>query len=138
MTSWQLFKRLATVQTQAFSATAARIDKQPVHAQVAILFARLDADRDGKLSKQEVLAGAHMLGLSEQEASECFDRLDANNDNSISRAEFHVLDDSLFSVGGMRSFIANITSSTDRPMPTGRWSVSSDKMEKSYAYDHSL
>jgi len=50
------------------------------------VFARLDADRDGKLSEAE-FAQAH-AGASDQEKKQQFAAWDSNRDKSISKEEF--------------------------------------------------
>jgi Ca2+-binding EF-hand superfamily protein len=50
------------------------------------VFARLDADRDGKLSEAEFSRAS--AGASDQEKKQQFSEWDADGDNSISKAEF--------------------------------------------------
>ena len=54
------------------------------------MFARLDADRNGSLTKAEADAGREQVRekFVERRADHTFEQLDTNRDNSISRAEF--------------------------------------------------
>ena len=74
--------------------------RQQVIARVDALFARLDANHDGRVTPEEMQAmGERRRGEMQQHAGEMrehagdmrqhmFDRLDANHDGSISREEF--------------------------------------------------
>ena len=55
------------------------------------LFDLLDANKDGVLSKAEVVAGAPQLRMSLFEAGQFFDLLDANHDGVLQRNEFQSL-----------------------------------------------
>src|SRR5437868_1156088 len=62
------------------------VTRQQVIARVDAMFARLDADHDGRLTPEEMhAAGAHRRAEMRQHI---FDRLDANHDGMISREEF--------------------------------------------------
>jgi len=58
---------------------------------VNALFDLLDANKDGVLSKAEVVAGAPQLRMSLFEAGQLFDLLDANHDGVLQRKEFQSL-----------------------------------------------
>lgn len=59
----------------------------------AELFAILDTNMDGTLSRDEVIAGANTLGLTVEEAGALFDDLDADGDGSLVLAELAVLEE---------------------------------------------
>jgi hypothetical protein len=59
----------------------------------AELFTILDTNRDGTLSRDEVLAGAYTLGLSSEEARALFDDLDTDGDGALVLAELAVLEE---------------------------------------------
>lgn len=70
-----------------------------VAAHVRTMFARLDSNHDGSITKSEVeaakagrgdRAGRHMPGAMGDHAG-MFDRMDANHDGNISRAEFDAM-----------------------------------------------
>ena len=66
--------------------TEGDITRQQVIAHVDEMFARLDADHDGRVTPEEMrAAGAHRRDEMRQHM---FDRLDANHDGMISREEF--------------------------------------------------
>jgi len=54
----------------------------------ASLFYHIDADRDGKITAQELYAGLSDQGFKPHEIDPLFLRLDANHDESITKAEF--------------------------------------------------
>ena len=69
--------------------------RDEVVAMVREHFGRLDADKDGSITTEEVMKehgqwGDHpqMMRLERRDPKEAFDRLDANKDGSISRDEF--------------------------------------------------
>ena len=59
------------------------------------LFMLLDTDGNGKLDRDEVIAGAGNLKMTLEEASELFDSLDVDDDGVLTKSEF---------TGGMESF----------------------------------
>ena len=62
------------------------VTRQQVIARVDAIFARLDANHDGRITPDEMHAmGAHRR---EEMRGRMFDRLDANHDGMISREEF--------------------------------------------------
>lgn len=69
------------------------ITRQQAIAHVDEMFGRLDANRDGRVTPDEMqAAGMHrreeMMHRREEMRQHMFDRLDANHDGSISREEF--------------------------------------------------
>ena len=69
-------------------------NRAEVASQVQAMFARLDTDRNGWLTKAEADAGRAVIRekrierRAERRADHTFEQLDTNRDNSISRAEF--------------------------------------------------
>src|SRR5262245_16768980 len=74
-------------------------DKTMTRAEVVAMvrdhFGRLDADKNGSITTDEVMAGHDKMGghfremrLERRDPKEAFDRLDTNKDGSISRDEF--------------------------------------------------
>jgi len=62
------------------------VTRQQVVAHVDEMFARLDANRDGRVTPEEMhAAGEHRR---EEMRAHVFDRIDANHDGNISREEF--------------------------------------------------
>ena len=57
----------------------------------AALFDLLDTNKDGVLTKAEVVAGAPQLRMSLFEAARLFDLLDTNGDGVLQRGEFEVI-----------------------------------------------
>ena len=49
------------------------------------LFEAIDRDNDGSLTREEVVAGAPLLGMSEEEASHFFDKLDVDRTGALSK-----------------------------------------------------
>ena len=49
------------------------------------LFDKLDADKDGALSKEEIVAAAARLGLTEDQAGALFDKLDKDDSGLLTR-----------------------------------------------------
>jgi len=66
----------------------------------AELFAILDTNTDGTLSRDEVIAGANTLGLTVEEAGALFDDLDADGDGALVLAELAVLEEEDDDEGG--------------------------------------
>jgi len=64
------------------------------------LFERLDENGDGELSREEVIAGASLLNMTEEQASAFFDDLDDDGSGAIDRKEFEKAEDL------MRAYIA--------------------------------
>ena len=54
------------------------------------LFDILDVDKDGAISKEEVVLNAERLELTEKDAAELFDELDVDKSGSLSRQELKV------------------------------------------------
>ena len=52
------------------------------------LFAALDANQNGELTREEVVAGHALLKMSEDKAAELFDSLDVNGDGVLTKGEF--------------------------------------------------
>ena len=77
----------------AGSGSAASDDSK---AQKAKLFADLDTNHDGVLSRDEVINGAGRLGMSVDEASALFSKLDSNNDGVLSLHEFESMSKTQF------------------------------------------
>lgn len=85
----------------AFTATAPQAPRHEMKAmtraemlkRVQEHFAKLDANKDGFVSKEEMESAQatmqeHMADRMKQRESSMFDRMDSNHDGSISRAEF--------------------------------------------------
>ena len=53
-----------------------------------VLFEAIDADRDGSLSRAEVVAAALEVGMSASGAGKLFEEIDLNQDGAVCRAEF--------------------------------------------------
>ena len=91
---------LAIAPAIAQTVQPAPVRAAPTHTRVQVvehvraMFARLDANRDGYLTKEEAQAGRRAQGpmrTPEQKAqrhAQGFDRFDANHDGAISRAEW--------------------------------------------------
>jgi hypothetical protein len=79
------------------------VTRQQAVAHVDEMFARLDANRDGRVTPDEMRAtGGHRRDEMRQHI---FDRIDANHDGNISREEFaeaHAMHDGPDGVGGHR------------------------------------
>lgn len=60
----------------------------PSKSEAEILFEKLDIDKSGELSLQELSFRLHDEGFSETEISLLFTRLDTNHDGRLSRHEF--------------------------------------------------
>ena len=56
--------------------------------QVHELFELLDGDHNGLVTREEVVAQASLLQVSDAEAAALFDALDVDGDGELSRAEF--------------------------------------------------
>ena len=52
------------------------------------IFAAIDVDGDGILTREEVIAKAPLFGMSEKDANKIFDQADADKDGTITKAEF--------------------------------------------------
>ena len=68
------------------------------------LFDVLDADGDGSLTREEIIAGAHKINLTKKQASDIFDEMDTNGDGTLSKMEFYFapeeIDDALTHFNG--------------------------------------
>lgn len=82
-----------TVEIKTVEMKPRALSRAQVQAMVARHFERLDADRDGVVTKAEAEAMrdrrmAHMEERMKARSAQSFDRLDADNDGSISRQEW--------------------------------------------------
>ena len=57
------------------------------------LFAKVDVNNDGKLTKDEVVGAAGMLGMTSAEAATLFDRLDTSGNGMLTKEEFSFFGD---------------------------------------------
>jgi Ca2+-binding EF-hand superfamily protein len=64
-------------------------EAQPQPMTVDKLFAKLDANGDGELTKDEVIAGADKLGMTPDEAAAMFVSMDTNGSGKLSKDEFN-------------------------------------------------
>ena len=63
-------------------------DAAAMKAKLNTLFNALDTNGDGELSKDEVVAGAKQLNMTEKEAAKLFDDLDDDKSGMLTRSEF--------------------------------------------------
>ena len=84
--------------TNSFRRTTASKVSPDVAGQAEQLFALLDDDHDGLLTKAEFVGQAAALDMSEAEAATLFDLLDMDGDGEIDRSEFTSVSSVLISV----------------------------------------
>lgn len=53
------------------------------------VFAAIDKNHDGDLSKAEIVEAAEKINMTKEEAEQLFDQLDANGDGKVTWEEFH-------------------------------------------------
>ena len=67
---------------------AASRQKDDGEGDLSSVFAQLDTDCDGTLTRDEIVKNCHLLKLSAEEANQLFDKLDADGDGELSIEEF--------------------------------------------------
>ena len=108
------------------------VSKGSLESRTNSLFEKIDSNKDGLLSRDEVCASAAKLEMTEDEANALFTILDVNGDGKIDRAEFKSVERSsadldMLSLKGIAEFFSSQKQSLPK-QPVGRWSLD-DKYE---------